>query len=292
MRKILFLAGALAAGNSLQPLYAKALVTEQFKAKTPIVFDPSIAYLLVRSPGVELDLLRVPTEADRKAFAEERAAALDKARQKYASQMKEYLTDVELYKYDLQIGKSAVPPEKPVEPTEKNFAYKSIDSDNFVSISGLRVFDSGGPRTVHLIAVPPGTYRLYGERVEAQGTIGFCLCMGSVQFDAPAGVITDMGTIHYPFADAAKDKVKPSWNGLTPGKGGLTQMRVEPAVSSSYFPASLAGFKHITADYRAAGKTDNYFGTMIERLTPLAGVLGYRRDDIVDERSATVVGSN
>jgi len=69
-------------------------------------------------------------------------------------------------------------------------------------------------------------------------------------------------------------------------------MRVEPADSSTYVPARLASLPRVQASYRAAGKVDNFFGVMIDRLTALPGVLAYRRDEVVDERTSSVVASN
>src|SRR4051812_44407643 len=174
------------------PLAAKPLRTEQFKASAAISIDPVQAYILVRSPGMDLKLLRTPTDAERAAYDADRAAALAKAQAKYPKLLKTYEIALEDYN---QAGRARgdAAPARPVEPTDANFAFKAIESDNFVTIWGGRVFDKGGPRTAHLIAVPAGTYRIYGQLLEMQnGASGFCLCMGSVQFDAAAGTITDM----------------------------------------------------------------------------------------------------
>ncbi|NUT01492.1 MAG: hypothetical protein HOP96_10995 [Sphingomonas sp.] len=98
--------------------------------------------------------------------------------------------------------------------------------------------------------------------------------------------------MRYPKAEALKDKVDPSWNGLTPGKGGLTVMRVEPAGADTYVPPKLASLPHTGASYRAAGKIDNFFGVMVDRLTALPGVLAYHRDEVIDERTGTALGSH
>ena len=57
-------------------------------------------------------------------------------------------------------------------------------------------------------------------------------------------------------------------------------------------PASLAALPREAAAYRAAGKIDNFFGVMIERLTALPGVLSYRRDEVIDERAGKAVASD
>jgi hypothetical protein len=294
MRFIPHIAAAAAAIACSAAVGAKPLATEQFKAKTVVQIDPAKAYLLVRSPGVDLKLLRVPTEADRAAYKAERDEALAKAKAKFAREWRRYESDMEAYRRSVEKDRPIPRPIKPEEPTDETFAFRSIDSDNFVTIWGGRVFDKGGPRTAHLIAVPAGTYRLYGQilGVPNGASFGTCLCMGSVQFDAAAGAITDMGTIHYPKAEALKEKVEPSWNGLSPGRGGLTFMRVEPAGTADYVPPAIASLPRVAASYRASGKMNNYFGVMVDRLTPLPGVLSYRRDEVIDERSGQPVGSN
>jgi hypothetical protein len=289
---VLFAAAGAAFSTSAM---AKPLQTDQFKSNVAVSVDSARAFILVRSPGMDLKLLRVATGAERAIYEQDKAAALVKAKAKYDRDILKY---AEAQKdYETAVSNGAVnyyKPEKPVEPTEANFAYPAIESDNFVTIWAGRVFDKDGPATVHLIAVPPGTYRIYGQILEAPNgsSSGTCMCMGSVQFDAAAGTITDMGTMHYPIAEARGDKTKAVWNGLTPGKGGLTSMRVEPADSSSYVPARLASLPRVQASYRAAGKVDNFFGVMIDRLTALPGVLAYRRDEVVDERTGAAVAPN
>jgi hypothetical protein len=116
--------------------------------------------------------------------------------------------------------------------------------------------------------------------------------MGSVQFDAAPGRITDLGHLRFPLAEALREKVVPSWNGLTIGKGGLTGMRVEPMQPADPVPASLANLPREAAAYRAAGKIDNFFGVQIDRLTALPGVLAYKRDEVIDVRAGGAVASN
>jgi hypothetical protein len=296
MRAIsLLLVAAVAMTGLSTGAAAKPLETEQFKSNAAFSIDPSRAYILVRSPGMDLKLLRVATAAERGDYERDKAEAFAKAKAKYERDAAKYAIALKDYETAVSNGvANYYKPEQPIEPTEANFAFRAIESDNFVTIWAGRVFDKGGPRTVHLIAVPPGTYRVYGQILEAPNgsSSGTCMCMGSVQFDAAAGTITDMGTIHYPLLEARADKVAASWNGLTPGKGGLTSMRVEPSESSTYVPAQLASMARVPASYRAAGKVDNFFGVMIDRLTSLPGVLTYRRDEIIDERTGSAVASN
>jgi hypothetical protein len=294
MRILILISAAAAALAMPAAAAAKPAFSQQFKANTAISLDPAKAYLLVRSPAsLDVKLLRTarPDEVD--AYKAERAAALDKARAKYAKRLAGYERDILAWNRMSDSDRSGqAKPERPVEPTDDNLVFKAIESDKFVTLWGGRVFDR--PSQARLIAVDPGTYRLYGQILEgANGNaIGFCLCMGSVQFDAAHGKITDLGSWRYPLVEALRDKVEPSWNGLTKGKGGLTAMRVEPMRADDPVPASLAGLPREAAAYRAAGKIDNFFGVMIERLTALPGILSYRRDEVIDERAGQAVAAN
>lgn len=261
---------------------AKPLPTEQFKAKSPVSIQSDRAYLLVRKAGIDLVLLRTPTEPEKLAYTAERAAALVKAKAKYVKQIKTYERELEHYKDSKRSGTAAVPPEKPIEPTEASFAYRAIESDKFVTIWGGRVFEGDA----QFIAVPPGTYRIYGRIFTgANGSMGVCMCMGSLEFDAAAGTITDLGTLHHSPQPGVAVKEVPTWNGLTPGKGGLTSLAVIPATPNVSVPARLAGLSRAPAAYRASGKIDNFFGVMVDRITALPGVLAYERDTVVDVAS-------
>lgn len=285
MRHSLIAAVALAAVLP-SAAYAKAAPSKQYKASESVIIDPSKAYILVRMDGgLDIRLLREPTDAEQSEYATERAAALAKAKAKYVKAKASYDTDVAVWnKADPEDRTLMVRPEKPVEPTDANLAFRAIESDKFVTVWTGRVFDK--PTRARLLEVQPGTYRLYGQMMEVQnGAAGFCLCMGSVQFDASPGKLTDLGTLHFPIAEArGKD---PSWNGLTPGRGGLTAMRVAP--DEAAVPAKLATLPRVPAEYRAAGKIDNFFGVMVDRLTALPGVLAYKRDQVIDERTGVAV---
>ncbi len=294
MRNWMILSAAAAALLASAPATAKPAFSQQFKANTAVSLDPAKAYLLVRSPlSLDVRLLRDARPDEVAAYKVERAAALEKARAKYARRLASYQSEIKSWNRlapDQRTGLEK--PEQPIEPTDDNLAFKGIESDKFVSIWGGRIFDK--PSQARLIAVDPGTYRIYGQMIVGNNgsALGFCVCMGSVQFDAAPGRITDLGQIRFPLAEALREKVEPSWNGLTPGKGGLTAMRVEPMRTTDPVPASLANLPREAAVYRAAGKIDNFFGVQIDRLTALAGVLAYKRDEVIDLRAGGAVAGN
>ena len=41
------------------------------------------------------------------------------------------------------------------------------------------------------------------------------------------------------------------------------------------------------ADWRAAGKIDNFYGLLIGRMPPVPGVLAYERDTVIDLKTAS-----
>ena len=294
MRTWMILSAAAAAFAASAPAVAKPAFSQQFKANTAVSLDPTKAYLLVRSPlNLDVRLLRDARPDEVAAYKLERAAALEKARAKYVRRLAGYERDVKVWNSMAPDQRTGRPkPERPIEPTDDNLAFKGIESDKFVTIWGGRVFDK--PSQARLIAVDPGTYRIYGQMIEGNNgsAFGFCMCMGSVQFEAAPGRITDLGNLRFPLAEALREKVKPNWNGLTPGKGGLTGMRVEPMQATDPVPASLVNLPRQAAVYRAAGKIDNFFGVQIDRLTALPGVLSYRRDEVIDERAGAAVAAN
>jgi hypothetical protein len=129
------------------------------------------------------------------------------------------------------------------------------------------------------MAVEPGTYSLYGRMALGQNgtTIGTCLCMGSVKFQAKAGQIVDLGMLHYPAAEASKEERN--------GHVRLASHALTPFDSSMSVPARLAGLPVVPADLRAADKMPNYFGIMIDRLPAIPGVLAYQRDKVIDVKA-------
>jgi hypothetical protein len=277
---------AAAACLAAAPAAAKPLQTEQFKATAPFTIQPTRAYLLVRNAGTDLKLLRVPTAAEQAAYQAERAQALVKAKAKYAKQLKGYEADMAAYAREKSPEFRGPKPEMPVEPTDANLAFKAIESDNFVTVWGGRLFDG----KAQFIAVPPGTYRVYGRMLTTgNGNLGVCMCMGTVQFDAAGGTITDLGEFHHSAVPGTSVKEPESWHGMTRGKGGLTSLAIEPAAPGMAVPVRLTALPRVPASYRASGKMDNFFGVMVERLTPMPGILTYQRDRVIDARSGAAV---
>jgi hypothetical protein len=146
----------------------------------------------------------------------------------------------------------------------------------------------GEEERIYLAALPPGTYVLAGEGFSA--AMGTCMCMGTVKFDAKPGVLTDLG-----FVLAARDDKPttiPELAAIVHGKDMdydpvLIRMAVRPPTPDLAVPPQLAALPRVLADYRAQDRFPNYFGGTIDRLAPIAGVLGYDKDGhVLDLMSA------
>jgi hypothetical protein len=160
----------------------------------------------------------------------------------------------------------------PAEPTLEAFPDPPPERERYFDIWWQPRFTTGDEGNSYLRAVPPGSYILYGNvMIGSGGSMGVCLCMGSVRFEARAGQIVDLGLITY-----ARDP--------TPGRAPWG-VQLTPYSPSMALPARLAGLPHVAAEFHAAGKVPNYLGVEIERLPPIAGVLGYDRDRVLDLRT-------
>ena len=158
-----------------------------------------------------------------------------------------------------------------------NVVYNRIDAP----------YASNGAERLFLFSVPPGDYAVAGIATvnKNSGPMRTCLCMGTVSFHAEAGRITDMGTFL-----AARDNLPTGIPELAPLVRGY-DIHIQPtpyvaairiARDSSALPAALALLNPLPAEYRAVDKFPNSLGGSVERLAPLAGVLGYQDDKVLD----------
>ncbi len=282
MKKLIALS---AAALALLPFDAFAeAVEEKSIASGKFKFDPASAYLYLQGPSRQVGMfLKAADQADIDAYAKDWEEALTKAKAKYVKQLARWESDVKL-----AAQTKNKPPEKPVEPTRENFSIGSIETRNAESYGPTFVFskDKAGGSFSYLMKVKPGTYTYHGPItfLQDQGYLGNCYCMGSVQLEAKAGVITDMGNflLAAPFetqVDATPDKKLTIASGL----GAATVNKRPDGMALSYgVPMSLKAFPYAKADFRAAGKSDNHFGVTISRMPPITGVLAYKRDTVID----------
>jgi hypothetical protein len=259
---------------------ATAEARDQFNQKEAVTVDPQKSYIFFRShEKIELQFLREVTPEEHAAWVAARETALARAQQRYERAASEYRRAVETCR---NVPPPCLNMERPTPVTNENFAFSPAEADNFVSVTRGPQFTRAGDDYSFLVAVPPGTYALYGPvTIAGNGAVGFCLCMGSVRFEARAGQIMDLGEIRYPANEGLRRH--------TPGPAGTHTASVEimPYAASMTRPDRLSGLPIVPAELRAANKMPNYFGVLIDRHSAVPGVLRYERDRVIDDRTGT-----
>ncbi|MBO0750262.1 MAG: hypothetical protein J2O44_07535 [Porphyrobacter sp.] len=238
--------------------------------------DPAKGYIYFHGPARQnILLLKTPSDEQRAAFEADWKKAFDKAKSKYPGQLKSWQADAELAKKsEIKLGP------KPVEPTEQTFSIGNIESRMQVQIGPQFVYAKGDSDYGYLQEVEPGTYTIYGPIfLAANGAVaGKCFCMGTVKFEVVPGKITNLGdfmTLRWMGADELLRARDPALAGKPP----------QPV--NYDLPASLTAKVNQRADLRAAGKMNNFFGIMIDRMPAVPGVLGYQRDKVIDLKAQT-----
>jgi hypothetical protein len=252
---------------------------------TPTVqLDPNAAYILLRSPApVPINLFRIATPVEVEAYKVRRAEALAKAHRKWKSRHDDWVKNRETYRAQ------GMKVDEPVEPTEASFDFPPLDQENLLAFGPLNRFakEKGGTST-YLQRVWPGRYVVYGSTFVNPngGAVGFCVCMGTIAFDAKPGEIVDVGLVKTSATDALTypnllKKAEPDEvEGLR--SGSITMMRWTPQNGSLPVDPRLAGYKVVPAQFKPAGPVPNYYGVQVDRMTAIPGVLAYDRDKIVD----------
>jgi hypothetical protein len=273
-----------------------AVSAQAVKDKPQVTLDSGTAYIMysAKTPAA-LELIREPTEADVVAYNTRRKTAFDKAHKNYLRKVADWNAQVEAHRRDSAV---AIVGTRPIEPTEANFSFPPIEFDMIVAIGPLNRFSKADDASVYLQAVPAGNYRVYGPifvGVDNTVAAGVCMCMGTVQFRAESGVITNAGTLRFPLMDAiaaAKGSggVKPKTALDLPD--GVTSLAIEPAAASVAVDPRIGTFPVKPAVLRASGKMPNWYGIEVDRLTAIPGILSYDRDRIVELASAPAVANH
>lgn len=261
--------------------FAAAEARDQFNQKDAVTLDPQKAYIFFRAADRrELQFLREVTPEQQAAWLHERAAALQRARERYVRRAAEYRRAAETCRGRPE---PCLNMERPTPVTEENFAFAAPEMDNFVSVERGPQFTRVGDDVTYLIAVPPGSYVFYGAitRVPNGTSAGFCLCMGSVRFAAQAGQIVDLGEVRYP-EDAALNA-----RASQPGAPRVPTAQIVAYAPPMARPDRLAGLPVAAVELRAADRMPNYFGILIDRHPAVPGVLRYERGRVIDERTGT-----
>jgi hypothetical protein len=284
MRWLLFF--SLALGMALAtaaPARAQRELVE-IRRGQPIQLRPDRAYLLLRigrPPGVaefEPIFLRIPTAAEMTAWEAARRDAYARAQAAQAQRGAE--------------GGAGREPAGRVDPVPAleafRFEYRAVANLN--KIDAGRALVPGRPEAVYLIEAVPGDYVLYGIAFGAwQPGVHTCLCLGTVGFSAPAGVVTDLGTFLADTIDhvstipelSAESGYGPSMNGFLWTLGAA----IRPATAETTRPALPEGAVVRAAVYRAVGKFIEPRALAINRLAPIPGVLAFDGGRVIDVAS-------
>jgi hypothetical protein len=121
----------------------------------------------------------------------------------------------------------------------------------------------------HLIAITPGHY------VIAAGPTT-CFCLGSYQFDAVGGKISDLGTIYIGLENGTS-----TWKALSQLRSspdieerGYTiaeAMAVYPYAATMATPVALQSLPRVAVGYAPAARFGNHYGKLLNRALPLGG---------------------
>ena len=273
-----------AASSGVGPTKADLKLLGPVKDMPAVQLDPSGAYILLRSPApVPINLFRIATSEEVEAFKARRAEALAKAYRKWKSRHEDWVENRETYRAQ------GITMDEPIEPTEANFSYPPIDQENLLAFGPLNRFakEKGGTST-YLQRVWPGRYVVYGSILVNPngGAAGFCVCMGTIAFDARPGEIVDVGLVKASATDALTypNLLEKAERGEIEGlsNGSITMMRWTPQNGSLPIDPRLSAYKVVPAQFKPAGPVPNYYGVQVDRMTAIPGVLAYDRDKIVD----------
>jgi hypothetical protein len=168
---------------------------------------------------------------------------------------------------------------------EFHFEYNEIANVDYIDSD--RVFAREGEETYYLVEAKPGSYVIYGLWWAG---LNQCFCLGTVSFQATAGMVTDLGTFLEDRADARSQVPELAGEtGLGTAANGdyvLMAAGIRPATASTAKPLALAGISVTPADYRAVGTYTDRGAVLINRLAPMAGVLAYNGGKVIDVRTS------
>lgn len=275
IRTIMTAAAALAFAStaSAQEVETKAIEAKRIEKGSQSI-EPDKGYIFLHAPNrLNGIFIKTPDAADWAEYNEEWEEKFAKEVKNYPGRKKRYDAAMEVKR---KTGRGN-PGTEPIEPNRGNFSIGEIERRLMVSFGPQFIYDKGEVSFSYLQQVEPGEYTYYGPiflNPSNGAAMGQCFCMGSVKFKVAAGKVTNLGDfLIMPWFDQAN--MKPGLE--MPEKLG------RPARPADYtVPASLAEYDVVRADFRAAGKINNFFGIMINRMPPAEGILAYDRDRVID----------
>lgn len=250
--------------------------------------DPQSGYILIDgSRAVTGIFMRIPDAVTRAAWEQDRKLALTKALSRYAVDVSDWQATVDLNKMR---GYKGVYPSKPAEPTIDTVSVTPLETRDLATF-GPQFRYTKGAHVTFLTAVKPGTYYWTGPWG------GPCMCMGTVEFEVKAGVVTNLGNMLWALPRqegnmtvarlAAQQKAELR---AEAGKKPQPDPSAPPPLDIT-LPDSLKAWPVVTAELHAHGKFNNYAAVVVSRLDPIPGVLAYSRDTVIDERTGQALAN-
>jgi len=278
---------ARAAPPVAKPIEEKDIVAAKVK------LDPALGYILVTGPERQFGVfLRVPDEASRAQWEQDRKKAFEKELKHYQSSLASWETAVRLAQQT-----KVKPPPRPVEPTVDSFGFEPLELRDQVSFGPMFVY-AKGDRASYLEQVRPGSYIWYGNVMGGAGVPagGTCLCMGTVRFEVKPGVVTDLGNslqvLPHWTEDMDVSRLELQALNRKRAEQGKAPVATLATGELAYgLPASLKDWPAVQAELHANPKLNNYFGILVSRMAPIPGVLAYHRDTVVDGRTGQELAS-
>ena len=264
-------------------------------------FDPQSGYIFLQGRNRQMGLLlKTPNAQDMAEYEAEWREKLEKEQKKFPRKLENWEAEFAIAQGSR--ARDKLLEKKPEEPTEENFSIGSIELRHMVAYGPLFVFSKDKENDIYtyMVKLPPGTYSYYGPVFLGPngGYAGQCYCMGSVEFEAKAGVITDLGNFLTVASLQGIEPVSepPEMKGSDAGIFSKDQLPFLASLQGNELtyglPAELASYPSERADFRAARKRDNFFGITISRMPPIPGVLAYDNGQVVDVKAKAAAASS
>lgn len=142
-------------------------------------------------------------------------------------------------------------------------------ADDKVVIGPGKALAGGDHVATYLVAMTPGRYVISNSPTT-------CFCLGSYQFEAEGGRITDLGLIYVgpengtsPWAVLAQLRSSPDIEDT--GYTVADAMAIYPWKEGMNVPALIAALPRQAATYSPAPRLGNHYGKLLNRALPLGG---------------------
>lgn len=173
----------------------------------------------------------------------------------------------------------------------QSFAFDTGKMNNIYGLDLGKGFANQGTTRTFLVEVEPGTYVLAG--VANHRAMWQCFCLGTVEVQAKAGVITDLGTILIERADrpSSEPELASVTNLGTMGRIDyqLFAGAIRPLRDGASPLTGLYNIPGVAAQYRATAPFVIRSALLPNFLAPLPGVLEYRRGEVFDVKAGAIL---